>query len=280
MNTILSKSLEPLKERVRLALNYSHDVHDYGIERAEYYEWYLKHSKRLQQFKNCHRGESCFIIGNGPSLNQMDLNPLKEVHTFGLNKIYLIFEKVNLNLSYHVSVNPLVIEQSVNNFTALSCPSFLSFKSFCEYRKKQENPLNIPDNLYFVLTSSTCHFSSNIAQKINEGYTVTYVAMQIAFYMGFKQVFLIGVDHNFKAVGKPNEKQTLKGDDMNHFSPNYFANKEWQLPDLEGSELSYRIAKFNYERSGRIIYDATVDGKLEIFPKISYEEALSLCNKK
>jgi hypothetical protein len=276
----MNNPVESIKDRIRLALNYSGNVYEHGLEKEDYYEWYLKQSKRLQKFRKIHQGESCFIIGNGPSLNKMDLTPLQKVHTFGLNKIYLIFEKVDLNLSYHVSVNPFVIEQSINNFTSLSCPSFLSFKSFCSYRKEQTNNLKVPENIYFILTGGSCDFSSDITRKINEGYTVTYVAMQIAFYMGFKQVFLIGVDHNFKTVGKPNEKQVLEGDDLNHFSPNYFANKEWQLPDLEGSELAYRMAKFKYERAGRKIYDATVDGKLDIFPKISYEKALEMCNKK
>ncbi|MDJ0583359.1 6-hydroxymethylpterin diphosphokinase MptE-like protein [Crocosphaera sp.] len=276
----MNNILESIKDRMRAALNYSPSYYAHGLERKDYYEWIFTHSKRLEQFRNIHKGESCFIIGNGPSLNKMDLTPLQKVHTFGLNKIYLIFERVDLNLSYHISVNPYVVEQSINNFTSLSCPSFLSFKSFCSYRKQQSNKLKVSDNLYFIRTGSEFNFSSNITANIGEGYTVTYVAMQIAFYMGFKQVFLIGVDHSFKAVGKPNEKQVLEGDDPNHFSPDYFANKEWQLPDLEGSELSYRNAKFKFERAGRKIYDATIDGKLDIFPKISYEKALEMCNEK
>ena len=104
--------------------------------------------------------------------------------------------------------------------------------------------------------------------------------MQIAYYMGFKRVFLIGIDHNFKASGKPNEKQLLKGEDQNHIIPNYFGGKEWQLPDLEASELSFLHARFRYQRSERQIIDATVDGKLTIFPKISYKEALKMCKPK
>ena len=104
--------------------------------------------------------------------------------------------------------------------------------------------------------------------------------MQIAYYMGFKNVYLIGVDHNFKTTGAPNEKQFLKGNDVNHFDPNYFGNKEWHLPDLQGSEISYHLAKFFYERNGRRIYDATIDGKLQIFQKISLDNALEACKKR
>jgi len=203
----------------------------------------------------------------------MDLSPLKNYYTFGLNKIYLLFDKVDLNLSYHVAVNKLVIEQSAEEFEKLSCPSFLSYK-------KAHNKIRNYKHIYFIFTGGPFTFHKDLMQKISEGYTVTFVAMQIAYYMGFQRVFLIGVDHSFKAVGNPNEKQLLKGDDQNHFAPNYFGGKEWQLPDIEASELSYHHAGFQFQRSERQILDATVDGKLTIFSKISYDQALKMCNPK
>ena len=240
-------------------------------------KWRFMHSKRLVRFKNIHDNEGCFIIGNGPSLNKMDLSLLRDYNTFGLNKIYLMFDKVDLNLSYHVAVNPLVIEQSITEFEKLRCPSFLAYRTAHKLARNS-------GNLYYLATDSQFpvrfSFYPDISQPFTEGYTVTYVALQIAFYMGFKNVFLIGVDHNFKAVGKPNEKQLLTGEDQNHFDPRYFSNKQWHLPDLEASELSYHLAQFFYNRNGRQIYDATVDGNLQIFSKIPYEQALRMCNKK
>jgi hypothetical protein len=262
----LKQLLKPLKERIWISLTYRHD--------PLYREWYFKHSKRLLQFKDLHRGEDCFIIGNGPSLNEMDLKPLKNYHTFGLNKIYIMFDKINLNLSYHVAVNRLIIEQSVNEFEALACPSFLSFRA-------ARDKVRHLDHIYMIETGGVSHmFQEDIVRKIFEGYTVTFVALQIAYYMGFQNCYLIGVDHSFKAVGNPNEIQLLTGEDPNHFDPRYFSNSNWQLPDLEGSELSYRLAKFHFERTGRKIYDATVGGKLQIFQKISFEEALDISREK
>ena len=239
---------------------------------STYLKWYFFHSDRLLYFNNIHKGEDCFIIGNGPSINKMDLAPLKDYHTFGLNKIYLIFDKVDLNLSYHVAVNPLVIQQSKNQIESLSCPSFLSFRA----ARKIVRHLG---HIYFLITGGPFTFRRDLIREIHTGATVTYVAMQIAFYMGFSKVFLIGIDHNFTISGTPNEKQFLKGDDFNHFDSRYFKNSEWQLPDLEASELSYHMAKFHFVRAGRQIYDVTLDGKLNIFPKISFEEALDTCKK-
>jgi hypothetical protein len=242
----------------------------------DYINWYVMHRPRLLKFRNIHQGEDCFIIGNGSSLNKMDLLPLNDYYTFGLNKIHLLLNKFNLDVSFHVAVNPLVIEQSAQEIEMLRCPSFISYRG--------SNGLITPmDHVYFIITQGRqvpYTFQSNLLQGIHEGYTVTYVAMQIAFFMGFERVFLIGVDHNFIAKGKENEKQYLSGEDLNHFDPTYFSNKEWNLPDLEASELSYHLARFFYSRDNRSIYDATLDGKLNIFPKISYEQALQIAKRK
>lgn len=257
--------LRSARDAVRVYINHYNDT--------AYLNWYFNHSKKLAKFKDIHKGEDCFIIGNGPSLNKMDLSPLKNYHTFGLNKIYLLFDKVDLNLSYHVAVNPLVIEQSVKAFQGLDCPSFLSYRPAV----KVFPPTSQID---YIMTGGPFSFQTNLQNPVCEGHTVTYVAMQIAYYMGFKRVFLIGVDHSFVAKGKPNELQTLDGNDPNHFAPNYFGNQQWHLPDLEASELSYYLARFFYRRNDREIYDATINGKLDIFPKMLFEDALACCSQK
>jgi hypothetical protein len=201
----------------------------------------------------------------------MDLTPLKDCICFGLNKIYLMLDKVDLQIDYHVAVNPLVIEQSAQEFVKLGCPSFLS------YRASRGLALDDFDFYYLMTTGSPFVFKTDIQGPIFEGYTVTFVAMQLAYYMGFSEVYLIGVDHNFITHGNPNEKQFLEGPDSNHFHPDYFSGKEWHLPDLEGSELAYRLAKYHFEISGKKIFDATVDGKLEVFPKMAFEEAVAAC---
>lgn len=240
----------------------------------KYWRWYLYERKKLLKFKDIHAGEDCFIIGNGPSLNNMDLSKLANYHTFGLNKIYLMEERgIDLNLSYLVSANKFVMEQSADKFAQLSCPVFLS------YRNKQTEA-NLNKEFYYFLSWGERDFSQSIYNPINEGGTVTYVALQIAFFMGFKRVFLIGVDHSFKQKGKPNETQHLAEDDANHFDPNYFKGQNWQLADLDRSEESYMFAKNAFEESERKIFDATLNGHLEIFDKIDYQEALEIMKRK
>lgn len=241
---------------------------------TEYFFWKWFHAGKLKKFKGIHKGKDCFIIGNGPSLNKMDLSPLKNYHTFGLNKIYLIFEKYDLGLSYLVSVNEHVIEQSKKEYENFGCPVFLSYPH-------ARGVIDERPHIYRLYDLNTWSFYDDISQPICGGYTVTYVAMQIAYYMGFRRVFLIGVDHSFKqTLNKENQVEVLEGDDENHFHPDYFKGQKWHLADVYGNEVSYHLANYFYLRDNREIYDATVGGKLDVFPKISFEKALEMAGKK
>lgn len=236
--------------------------------------WLKFESSKLEQFRNKHKGEDCFIIGNGPSLNEMNLSFLNDYYTFGLNKIHLIFDRKPFNLSYHVAVNAHVIEQSKIEIINLNCQSFLSYLPALINRVTSDKIYYLGDTKYNQL------FYKDITKGMNQGNTVTYVAMQIAYFMGFKNIYLIGVDHNFNQQGKPNETQKMSGNDPNHFDPNYFKGQVWQLADLDGSEMHYLIAKYFFEKDNRNIFDATHHGKLDIFQKLSFEKALSLAVKK
>ena len=115
------------------------------------------------------------------------------------------------------------------------------------------------------------HFTRDARRHLWPGATVTYVAMQLAYHLGFRQVILVGVDHSFTTQGRPHEAVVSHGDDPNHFSPQYFGKGfRWQLPDLETSEIAYRLARRAFEADGREILDATVGGRLTVFPKVEY----------
>jgi len=226
----------------------------------------VRSRRKLHSYRDKHRGERCFILGNGPSLKVTDLSLLKDEVTFGLNRIYLLFDEIGYATTYHVVVNNLVVEQSINEISNLSIPSFVSWNS--------HEMLEYQPNMMFLRTlgRDQPRFFTDITKGIWEGATVTYVAMQIAYFLGFEEVVLVGVDHNFVTKGEPHTLVTSPGDDPNHFSPHYFGKGvRWNLPDLQTSELAYRIADYQFTVSGRKIVDATIGGKLEIFPKVDYK---------
>ena len=220
---------------------------------------------RLQPYLDRHPGERCFILGNGPSLKNTDLSLLRDEVTFGLNRIYLLFPELGFSTTYLVSVNELVLEQCAEEMRALTLPKFVTWRG---RRWFAGDPYT-----HFLDTDYTGpeNFAVSLAGRIFEGFTVTYVALQVAFAMGFQQAILIGVDHSFKTKGTPNTTVVSAGDDPNPFAANYFGKGfRWQLPDLDGSERAYLLARTAYQEAGREVLDATIGGQLTIFPKQDY----------
>jgi hypothetical protein len=221
---------------------------------------------RLAELKDIHKGKRAFIIGNGQSLKQTDLRKLKGEFTFGLNRIYLMFPELGFGTTYFASVNDLVIEQCVEDISALPMPKFLSWRS------RRFFPVGPLPATFLYTTYDNPAFARDVRRRVWESATVTYVALQLAFHMGFAQVIMVGVDHNYNVLGKANSTIVSQGDDSNHFNPGYFGKGfRWQLPDLDMSEIGYRLARQAYEADGRQVLDATIAGKLTVFPKVDYE---------
>ena len=222
--------------------------------------------RALDTFANRFAGERCFIIGNGPSLQRTNLGRLRNEYTFGLNRGYLLFDKIGGPTTFLVAVNDHVVAQFGSELEAAGPPLFASWRS------RRFVPRHGRTN--FIRRGPTFTFSSNLAtQGAWEGATVTYVAMQLAFHMGFREIILVGVDHSFTTTGTPNKLVTSTGDDPNHFDPRYFGTGvRWQLPDLEMSEIAYRIARDHFDAHNRKILDATVGGHLTVFPKVNLDQ--------
>lgn len=221
-------------------------------------------ARRLREMKDRYRGERCFIIGNGPSLRDMDLSVLREERTFGLNRAPLLFPRMGFQTTFLVCVNRLVIEQSGDELLDASCDKFVSWQG----RKFLPRSADVT----YLKPRRGLDFAKDPSAGVWEGGTVTFVAMQLAYHFGFGTVVLIGVDHAFTTKGPANQETVSAGSDPNHFDPSYFGKGyRWHLPDLERSEMAYRLAKDRFEASGRRIVDATVGGKLTVFPKVSFD---------
>jgi hypothetical protein len=221
--------------------------------------------QRIEDLHNAFEGERCFIIGNGPSLKKTDLKKLKNEFTIGLNRIYLNYENMGFQTTFLCVTNPNVIQQFSLDIEGLNSIKFLRYQSRDCIKNRW--------NSFFMEHVGSVAFSKDIGNYIwNEGGTVTYCAMQVAYFLGFKTVILIGVDHNFPDAGRPNKLVTSKAEDINHFHADYFGKGiKWQYPDLKESEKSYRIAKSEFENNERVILDATVGGYLDIFPKCEFD---------
>jgi hypothetical protein len=214
---------------------------------------------RFEGLKDTHKGETCLVIGNGPSLAQMPLDFLHRYPSFASNRIYLLD---GFNPFYYVCVNPLVLEQSLE--CIIEYPARAKFVSDWWTH-------SIP-GAYGLVSSGVPSFSRNPAAYIYEGHTVTYVSLQLAYFMGFSTVLLVGVDHSYRYQGQPNQEVVASSSDPNHFHPDYFGpGTHWHNPDLERSARAYAMAKTVYESDGRQIINLTPGSKLDVFRREDWQ---------
>lgn len=221
--------------------------------------------KKLKEINNCHKGERCFIIANGPSLNQVDFKLLQNEITIGMNRIYLMKEQNGFMPTYLACVDKeRLIKPFHKDMDGLGIPCFFPFKLRKFFSKTA--------NQHFVLERFSPKFQTDASGPMGNGKTVTYTVIQLAFCMGFSEVYIIGKDHSFKTTEKAGVGVEVKGDDHNHFIKNYFLpGQKWDAPDFETEEYAYKIARDIFERAGRCIKNATVGGHLEVFERVDFQ---------
>jgi hypothetical protein len=207
-------------------------------------------------------------MANGPSLRDMDHAPLMGEITFGMNRIYLLVEKLGFSPNYFVCINELVLDQFHDEIKDLEMPKFINWNRRSLFDPKRQDIHYLRTNL-----GLKDRFAHDVSQPIATGGTVTFAALQIAYYMGFKTVILIGLDHSFQAKGIPNRPVVRDQEkDQDHFHPDYFPKgSRWQPPDLLRSEIAYQLAQEAFEAEGREIIDATVGGRCQVFQKREYD---------
>ena len=234
-------------------------------------EWDLPSSSsranrdKLRKFKDIHKGKRCFIVANGPSLAKMDLNLLQNEITLGMNRIYLM-EKINgfkPTYLFCIDINNQ-LKQFTKEYDELSINKFFIWN--------QRKLFHDKENLHFLKASFNPGFRQDITKRIGNGKSVTYACFHMAYYMGFREVILIGKDHSYNTHGVSKVKLIEStGDESNHFIKGYYKKgMTFGVPDFKKEEYNYRLAKQAFEADGRKILDATIDGKLDVFEKVDY----------
>ena len=218
--------------------------------------------RRWQELKDYHVGETCIIMGNGPSLKDVPKEFLKSYPTFGTNRVYM--ERIP---DYYCAVNPLVLDQFGVEAIAMMKGRvrrfFLGENWLVNKPDYMQQPAVVP-----VRSLSDRKFFVDPTKGLYEGHTVTFVCMQIAYWMGFKTVLLVGVDHRYEFEGEPNQELVSDGDDPNHFHKHYFGKgTRWHAPDLVRSEQAYQMAKEVFEADDRRIINLTSNSALNVLEK-------------
>lgn len=196
----------------------------------------------------------CLVIGNGPSLADIPNEFLCKYPSFGSNRVYLKFVP-----DYYACVDRQTVEHGwLDEVNDLECVKYID--SGLAYLVKDSIPL---------YRCGAPIFSKEPLTRIRGGWTATYVLLQLAYWMDFEQVGLIGVDHRYNCPVEPGRTYISTGtDDKNHFSSAYHAEGSILIsPELEKPERSYRMAREAFDNAGRQIVNLTPDSALDIFDK-------------
>lgn len=239
---------------------------------------------KLTSLHNRYKNQRIFVMGNGPSLNNMDLSLLQNDHVFCLNRISLLFKQVTWRPSFYTAFDLTVVPDNLDEFNAIKVP----YKFFAT---KHKGAILEKDEHYWYHDNSrpgalADRFEPNsVISGFGGGGTVTTLAIQIAYYMGFDPIILVGCDASYmvpdSVIQSGPDKfhdgiklylTSTENDDLNHFDKSYFGKgKKWHNPNVaemhRGFEQCYKII----QNKGRVLVNATVGGALECVPRVKYE---------
>jgi hypothetical protein len=227
---------------------------------------------RLSQFKDKHKGQRCFIVGTGPSLNAADLEKIKNEYSFASNRIYLMFNKTAWRPTYYAVEDDITIKRYHRDIKEhISCPVFYALNSVVDV-----NEFSLRDSFFYYLDSNGKWTPPAYAQPVFSeeahilqwGATVTYACLQLAVYMGFTEIYLIGMDNSYPLSVKDNGELIFS--DVNaYFEPVYTGNQPViNIILADRFNAAYKSAQGYAEQNGIKIRNATRGGKLEEFERV------------
>lgn len=239
---------------------------------------------RLKSLRDVHKGERIFILGNGPSLTKCDLTPLANEYTFGVNKIYMLFDQISWRPTYYT-----LLDWRMGDAVAPALRDVQGMTRF--YPERYRGILPETAETYWYWNRAVAHhtrdqFERDMTRGIPSRATVIVTAIQQAFYLGFREIYLIGVDASYTipdtvqqsgpdqfATGTQLHLQSTADDDPNHFDPRYFGvGDRWHDPNPLEMRRTLRNVRKGVERHGGRLTNATVGGSLEELPRVDYRE--------
>ena len=154
--------------------------------------------------KNKYVGQRCFVIGNGPSLSPKDLDKLRGEISFASNLIYNIYDQTDWRPTFYVAIDYLFFtrhkgyrEKNGAKYFFLPLERAMACQEVFDeaYYYERKTSYSVVENNKITSQNVDIPFSDDMEKCIYGGETVTYDLIQMAVYMGFSQIYLLGVDH-------------------------------------------------------------------------------------
>ena len=247
-----------------------------------------QNEKKWKSIKNKYKGKRVFLIGNGPSLNKTPLYLLKNEYTICFNHFYLFEERLNWLPTFYCVTDNLVLSDLLYKLDSLIKKYKFNFFPDIHFRGENFKNQIIPNDKIFWLNQVFGQGFSTELPKVFPGGSVIYEGFQLLNYLGFDEIYFLGVDMNFKIhkTAKSIDKKfksvdiiSQENDDPNHFDPRYFGkNKKYHQPEEFVIDNIMFNLKFLSSISKKIhskIFNVGLNSKVEFFKKKKLDEILN-----
>jgi hypothetical protein len=249
------------------------------------YGWFKLsgYQSELSKMRDIHKGERCFVIANGPSMKDIDVTLLEDEITIGCNGIFNSFEQWGFHTNYLITEDQEQTELRGIEFSKIKGPvkmaglhnahAFPLFNDITFFHLPVRK-----DAGYYDQPPLYPQFSKDIASIVHHGYTITHIMLQLAYHLGVKEVYIIGLDHSYGKLSqlfKPG-KITVSEENYHlvqecHYDKHYYKiGDQIGVPHIDKQEMAYDLCKREYELDGRKIFNASTQSKLDIFEKVNY----------
>lgn len=240
---------------------------------ALHLSWLDSEMRQIRKLKNSQKGKRCFITCTGPSLRIEDLEALKDEITIGVNSIVKAYDRTDWRPTYYAMVDYYAFGDFLAK-TNFKGGKLCEKESFLHYRVNPKNKtgkevyclINYRNHLPTWMKKNKIKLSDDLSVCAYDCFTVTIFAIQVAMFLGFKEIYILGADCNYSG----NQIHFIEmPDDQKKIS-------EGWLPDALALSINgYRAAAKFAKKHGVEIYNVTRGGMLEVFPRKNLDEVLN-----
>lgn len=232
----------------------------------------------MKILKSKKSSDRLFIIGSGPSINSQPIEALKDSDTIAFNAFYRGVEKWGFLPTYYLIEDVLPAEDNATNIKLLANDTCLVLSRDCAKFYSDVNHIPV------ALRKYSSHWSRENWPKFQRssqaplywGGTVTYMALQLAVILGYKEVVLLGIDLTYNLpVNYKGGVITSQDNDQNHFDPNYFGKGlRWHDPNVNRMQKSLLKAEKEMVKTSVKLFNATNGGNLKYIKRIKLEDLI------
>ena len=229
------------------------------------------YDNKFKKLQNRAQGRRCFIVGNGPSLQINDLDILIKEDCFASNEIWKVFDSTKWRPRYYF-LQERYSTETLDFLMNIDAEYIFLSDYYCRFHKGELNEKTICLNAKYCLSRSEMEFSEHIEKYYIMGSTVSYMAMQVAVYLGYKEIYLIGFDNSYKYEIDKNGRINDTGKQGAHFYQE--DDPKANVANIYEMGKCYEAFRKYAKSNGIVVKNLTDGGNLDIFERDNLESVL------